>query len=92
MEEWMSRASGVPLDELRPHLFLLRDRDATSHLLRVSGGLDSLVMGEGQILAQVKQVRASGQAVAGAGGGGVQWKAGQLSRRASAQHRGWLTC
>ena len=53
----MSRASGVHLDQLRPHLFLLRDRDATGHLLRVSGGLDSLVMGEGQILAQVKQVR-----------------------------------
>lgn len=53
----MSKASGVPLDQLRPHLFLLRDRDATGHLLRVAGGLDSLVMGEGQILAQVKQVR-----------------------------------
>lgn len=50
----MSRASGVSLDELRPYLFLLRDRDATGHLLRVSGGLDSLVMGEGQILAQVR--------------------------------------
>ncbi len=33
-----------------------RDRDATSHLFHVSGGLESLVMGEGQILAQVKQV------------------------------------
>ena len=56
VEEWLSRSSGVPLEELRPYLFLLRDRDATSHLLRVSGGLDSLVMGEGQILAQVRQV------------------------------------
>jgi glutamyl-tRNA reductase len=53
VEEWLSRSSGVPLEELRPYLFLLRDRDATHHLLRVSGGLDSLVMGEGQILAQV---------------------------------------
>lgn len=61
VEEWMSKASGVPLDELRPYLFLLRDRDATGHLLRVSGGLDSLVMGEGQILAQVKQVHKVGQ-------------------------------
>lgn len=54
VEEWMVQASGVPLEELRPYLFLLRDRDATNHLLRVSGGLDSLVMGEGQILAQVE--------------------------------------
>jgi glutamyl-tRNA reductase len=49
----MSQASGIPLETLRPHMFLLRDRDATKHLLRVSGGLDSLVMGEGQILSQV---------------------------------------
>lgn len=37
VEDWMSRASGVGLEELRPHLFLLRDRDATGHLLRVAG-------------------------------------------------------
>ena len=61
VEEWLSRSSGVPLEELRPYLFLLRDRDATAHLLRVSGGLDSLVMGEGQILAQVRQVYKVGQ-------------------------------
>jgi glutamyl-tRNA reductase len=67
VEEWMSRASGVPLEELRPYLFLLRDRDATGHLLRVSGGLDSLVMGEGQILAQVKQVHKVGQNCPGFG-------------------------
>lgn len=30
----MSQASGIPLEELRPHMFLLRDRDATSHLMR----------------------------------------------------------
>ncbi len=34
IEEWMSRSSGVPLETLRKHLFLFRDRDATSHLLR----------------------------------------------------------
>lgn len=55
IEEWLSRSSGIPLEELRPYLFLLRDRDATHHLMRVSGGLDSLVMGEGQILAQVRR-------------------------------------
>ncbi|KAI7837057.1 hypothetical protein COHA_009133 [Chlorella ohadii] len=67
VEDWMSRASGVGLEELRPHLFLLRDRDATGHLLRVAGGLDSLVMGEGQILAQVKQVHKVGQNAPGFG-------------------------
>ncbi|CAI5951534.1 unnamed protein product [Closterium sp. NIES-64] len=65
--EWMSKSSGVPVEELRPHLFLLRQRDATQHLLRVSSGLDSLVLGEGQILAQVKQVFKVGQGAEGFG-------------------------
>ena len=60
IEDWLSKKSGLPIEELRPHLFLLRDRDAIRHLLRVSGGLDSLVMGEGQILAQVKNVHRLG--------------------------------
>ena len=34
IEEWMSHSSGLSLDELRPHMFLLRDRDATGHLLK----------------------------------------------------------
>mmetsp|Transcript_33283 Transcript_33283/g.53288 ORF Transcript_33283/g.53288 Transcript_33283/m.53288 type:complete len:550 (-) Transcript_33283:306-1955(-) len=67
VEEWMSQYSGIPLEELREHLFLLRDRDATSHLLKVSGGLDSVVMGEGQILAQVKNTFALGENVEGFG-------------------------
>ncbi|KAL2649345.1 hypothetical protein R1flu_017473 [Riccia fluitans] len=65
--EWMSRTSGVPVEELREHLFILRDRDATQHLFRVSSGLDSLVLGEGQILAQVKQVYKVGQTAPGFG-------------------------
>lgn len=50
----MSQASGVPLEELRQYMFLYHDREATEHIMRVAGGLDSLVMGEGQILAQVR--------------------------------------
>jgi glutamyl-tRNA reductase len=53
VEEWMSQASGVPLEELRQYMFLYHDGEATEHIMRVAGGLDSLVMGEGQILAQV---------------------------------------
>lgn len=67
VEEWMSQYSGIPLAELKEHMFLLRDQDATSHLLKVSGGLDSVVMGEGQILAQVKNVFALGESVDGFG-------------------------
>lgn len=65
--EWMSQISGIPGDELRKHLFLLRDRDACTHILRVASGLDSLVLGEGQILSQVKQVYTVGEGVSGFG-------------------------
>ncbi|KAH7424266.1 hypothetical protein KP509_11G000100 [Ceratopteris richardii] len=63
----VSQASGIPIGDLRQHLFILRDRDATQHLLRVASGLDSLVLGEGQILAQVKQVYKVGQTAVGFG-------------------------
>lgn len=65
--EWMSKTSGIPLGDLRQHLFMLRDNDASQHLFQVSSGLDSLVLGEGQILAQVKQVHKVGQGVVGFG-------------------------
>ncbi|MCO5610591.1 hypothetical protein L7F22_064830 [Adiantum nelumboides] len=65
--EWMTKTSGIPVGDLRQHLFILRDRDATQHLFRVASGLDSLVLGEGQILAQVKQVYKVGQTAVGFG-------------------------
>ncbi|PKA62491.1 Glutamyl-tRNA reductase 1, chloroplastic [Apostasia shenzhenica] len=65
--EWMSKTSGIPVSELRDHIFMLRDSDATRHLFEVAAGLDSLVLGEGQILAQVKQVVKIGQASGGLG-------------------------
>ncbi|KAA8538227.1 hypothetical protein F0562_027950 [Nyssa sinensis] len=65
--EWMSKTSGIPVSELCQHQFLLYNKDATQHLFEVSAGLDSLVLGEGQILAQVKQVVKVGQGVVGFG-------------------------
>ncbi|XP_065881123.1 glutamyl-tRNA reductase 1, chloroplastic-like [Euphorbia lathyris] len=65
--EWMSKTSGIPVPEICEHRFLLYNNDATQHLFEVSAGLDSLVLGEGQILAQVKQVVKVGQGVVGFG-------------------------
>ncbi|KAJ3706554.1 hypothetical protein LUZ61_010259 [Rhynchospora tenuis] len=65
--DWMAKTSGIPVSDLRQHLFILRESDATQHLFTVSSGLDSLVLGEGQILAQVKQVVKTGQLNSGLG-------------------------
>ena len=51
---FLRQHSGLTDEELRPNLFVLQDQDATWHLLRVASGLDSLVVGEGQILSQCK--------------------------------------
>lgn len=53
--EYLAERSGLPVSVLRKNLFMLSGDDAVWHLMRVSGGLDSLVVGEGQILSQVRQ-------------------------------------
>ena len=53
--------SGIDQLTLRENLFMLSGEDAIWHLLRVSAGLDSLVVGEGQILAQVKRAFEHGE-------------------------------
>ncbi|MBI2390694.1 MAG: glutamyl-tRNA reductase [Deltaproteobacteria bacterium] len=45
----------VPADDIRPFLYDRRGRDAVHHVFRVASSLDSLVVGEPQILGQVKE-------------------------------------
>jgi len=44
----------VNYSELRPHLYMLPQHDAVRHTFRVASGLDSMVLGETQILGQIK--------------------------------------
>jgi len=53
--QYLSKRSGLPVSILRKNLFMLSGEDAVWHVMRVSGGLDSLIVGEGQILSQVRQ-------------------------------------
>ena len=55
ISELLARHSGIPLAELTPHLYVHYEDRATQHLLSVACGLDSMVIGEGQILGQVRQ-------------------------------------
>ncbi|MDF5735541.1 MULTISPECIES: glutamyl-tRNA reductase [unclassified Nostoc] len=59
--QFLAEHSKLPVLYLRQHLFMLLHDDAVMHVMRVAGGLDSLVLGEGQILAQVKTTHKLGQ-------------------------------
>jgi glutamyl-tRNA reductase len=67
LTQFLAELSQLPLHQLRQHLFILLHQDAVMHLMRVAAGLDSLVLGEGQILAQVKNTHKLGQQHKGIG-------------------------
>jgi glutamyl-tRNA reductase len=54
IQQFLSDFHGIPADQLAPHIYAKTGQDAVAHLYRVTAGLDSLVMGEPQILGQVK--------------------------------------
>jgi glutamyl-tRNA reductase len=53
--------------ELRPHLYMLPQHDAVRHSFRVASGLDSMVLGETQILGQIKDAIRTAEEVGGLG-------------------------
>ena len=52
---WLAAAGGVSADHLQNHTYVLEDHAAARHAFRVASGLDSMVLGEPQILGQMKQ-------------------------------------
>ncbi|MGW5663073.1 glutamyl-tRNA reductase [Streptomyces sp. NPDC003758] len=57
----LAQHSGVGLDELTPYLYVHYEDRAVHHLFSVACGLDSMVVGEGQILGQIKDSLATAQ-------------------------------
>lgn len=53
--DWMHRYFELRDQGFEPYLFYHTDRDAVHHLMRVCSGLDSLILGEPQILGQIKR-------------------------------------
>eukprot|EP01032_Pedospumella_encystans_P016282 gene16283-18580_t len=60
---WLAQTGGVSAAELLAHTYVLEGNEAARHAFRVASGLDSMVLGEAQILGQLKDaVRAAEQA------------------------------
>src|SRR3569833_1194459 len=53
--DWFQHYHKLKGDELSPYLYLYPDQFAVRHLLRVAAGLDSMILGEPQILGQMKE-------------------------------------
>ena len=61
--QWLSRYHNLPIEELAPHVYALPQSEAVRHAFRVASGLDSMVLGETQIVGQMKDaVRTASEA------------------------------
>ncbi len=54
VSDWLCRFHKLEQGSLQPHLYIHKDSEAVRHMLRVAAGLDSMVLGEPQILGQMK--------------------------------------
>ena len=53
--DWLAGYHALSADKISPYLYTFPQRDAVRHMFRVASGLDSMVLGEPQILGQMKQ-------------------------------------
>ncbi|GAA2076715.1 glutamyl-tRNA reductase [Actinomadura alba] len=87
VSESLSRFSGVPLEELSRYLYVHYEERAIQHVFAVACGLESMVIGEGQILGQIRRAFRLAQAEGTVGRGlhEVVQRALRVGKRAHAQ-------
>ena len=61
VKQFLANWFDIPLENLSTYLFVHEDDQANNHLFRVTAGIDSMVLGETQILGQVKKSFLNGQ-------------------------------
>ena len=54
LSDWLCRFHKLEANSLQPHIYAFQEEDAVRHILRVAAGLDSMILGEPQILGQMK--------------------------------------
>jgi len=62
---WLADFNRLEANSLQPHLYQYQQNEAVRHAFRVASGLDSMVLGEPQILGQMKDAVRAAQAVPG---------------------------
>jgi len=60
VHRWLARFHGINDDEVERHSYILEEASAVRHVMRVGSGLDSMVLGEPQILGQLKDAYRAG--------------------------------
>lgn len=61
IKQFLANWFNIPMDQFDAHLFIREEDDAIQHLFKVTAGIDSMVLGETQILGQVKKSFLQGQ-------------------------------
>jgi glutamyl-tRNA reductase len=87
LSELLARHTGVPFDELSPHVYVHYEDRAAQHLFAVASSLDSMLIGENQILGQVRAAFRTAQERGDAGNAlhGVVEHALHAAKRAHAE-------
>ncbi len=67
IKQFLANWFNIPMEQFENHLFIREEDDSLNHLFRVTAGIDSMVLGETQILGQVKKSFLQGQEVGSTG-------------------------